>query len=125
MVVVVSLCTAGFALTASAAMDETQHLLSQRVAQAKQVQQQALAAKGEERQKLLSNHMKLMHEHMEACRAMKPKADLTEKERDEWYVEQQKIMNQMMDQMMIQMMADARLLSEHGGSSMESGMHKH
>ena len=121
MMIVIALCGAGFFSLANAGMDEAQRQLIQRVTQAKQVQQQAQAAKGAERQKLLDNHMKLMHENMDTCRSMKPKAGMTEKERDEWFAEHQNIMNQMMDQMM----TDYHMVTELNGGSAESGTHKH
>ncbi|PPC79870.1 MAG: hypothetical protein CTY35_12105 [Methylotenera sp.] len=113
------ICIAGFASSAIAGMDEAQRQLIQRVTKAKQVQQQAQAAQGTERQKLLENHMKMMHENMDSCRSMKPKAGLTDKERDEWFAEHQKMMGEIMDQMMI----DYKLIVESSGDSMDS--HKH
>ena len=83
------------------------------------MQQQAQAAHGTERQKLLENNMKMMHENMDSCRSMKPKAGLTDKERDEWFAEHQKMMGEIMDQMMI----DYKLIVESSGDSMDS--HKH
>ena len=92
----------GFAATSAIAHDpdfEQQRLMIQ-VLQAKQKLQQAEAAKGTEQQKLMGEHMQMLHDDMKACREMKPKAGMTEKERDAWFAEHQKIMDDMMTQMM-------------------------
>jgi hypothetical protein len=85
---------------AFAGPDFFQRRLIQRVMQSQQKLKQAEAAKGVEQQKLLGEHMRMLHDNMNACREMKPKAGMTEKERDEWFVEHQKIMDDMMVQMM-------------------------
>ena len=92
----------GFAATSAIARDpdfQQQRLMIQ-VLQAKQKLQQAEAAKGTEQQKLMGEHMQMLHDDMKACREMKPKAGMTEKERDVWFAEHQKIMDDMMTQMM-------------------------
>ncbi|NOT15690.1 MAG: hypothetical protein HOP21_08995 [Methylotenera sp.] len=86
--------------SAFAGPDFFQQQLIQRVMQSQQKLKQAEAAKGVEQQKLLGEHMRMLHDNMNACREMKPKAGMTEKERDEWFVEHQKIMDDMMVQMM-------------------------
>jgi preprotein translocase subunit SecF len=92
----------GFAATSAIARgaDFEQQRLMVQVLQAKQKLQQAQAAKGVEQQKLMGEHMQMLHDDMKACREMKPKAGMTEKERDEWFAEHQKIMDDMMTQMM-------------------------
>lgn len=91
----------GFSATnAMAGRDFFQEQLIQNVQVTKQKLEKAKAAKGAEQQKLMGEHMQMLHENMAACREMKPKAGMTEKERDEWFVEHQKIMDDMMVQMM-------------------------
>lgn len=85
---------------AMAGRDFFQEQLIQNLQVTKQKLKQAEAAKGAEQQKLLGEHMRMLHDNMNACREMKPKAGMTEKERDEWYTEHQKIMDDMMVQMM-------------------------
>jgi len=85
---------------AMAGRDFFQEQLIQNMQVTKQKLKQAEAAKGTEQQKLLTEHMQMLHENMAACREMKPKAGMTEKERDEWYAEHQKIMDNLMSQMM-------------------------
>ena len=93
----------GFAVTSALAgpgPDFLQQKLNMQVLQAKQKLQQAQAAKGAEQQKLMGEHMQMLHDDMAACREMKPKAGMTESERDAWFAEHQKIMDDMMSQMM-------------------------
>ena len=93
----------GFAVTNAVAgpgPDFQQQKLIIQVLQAKQKLQQAQATKGAEQQKLMGEHMQMLHEDMKACREMKPKAGMTESERDAWFTEHQKIMDDMMSQMM-------------------------
>lgn len=93
----------GFAATSAVAgpgPDFLQQKLIMQVLQAKQKLQQAQAAKGAEQQKLMAEHMQMLHDDMAACREMKPKAGMTESEPDEWFAEHQKIMDNMMSQMM-------------------------
>ena len=66
----------------------------------KQKLDKAKASQGAEQQKLLSEHAQMLHDNMTACREMKPKAGMSEKERDEWFAEHQKIMDALMGQMM-------------------------
>lgn len=94
---------ASFGLTAVSAMagpDFFQQQMTRQLHEAKQKLKAAEAAKGAERQKLMDEHMKMLHETMEQCRALKPKASMTAKEHEDWIHEHQKIMDQMMDQMM-------------------------
>lgn len=85
---------------AMAGRDFFQEQLIQNMQVTKQKLKLAEAAKGTEQQKLLTEHMQMLHENMAACREMKPKAGMTEKERDEWFAEHQKIMDDLMSQMM-------------------------
>ncbi|GBG14766.1 ABC transporter ATP-binding protein [Novimethylophilus kurashikiensis] len=98
---VVALCSIGFMSTAAlAGPDEFQLQLNRKAAQARQKLQQAEAAKGEERQKLMAEHMKLMHETMGKMQEMKPKAGMSMQEHEEWITEHQKLMDDLMGQMM-------------------------
>ena len=92
----------GFTATSAIARgpDFEQQRLMVQVLQARQKLQQAEAAKGAEQEKLSGEHMQMLHDDMKACREMKPKAGMTESERDAWFAEHQKIMNNMMTQMM-------------------------
>ena len=83
-----------------AGRDSYQEKLVNDVQMTKQKLEKAKAAKGVEQDKLLSEHMPMLHENMKVCRQMKPKAGMTESERDEWFTEHQKIMDDMMGQMM-------------------------
>lgn len=91
----------GFATaSAVAGRDPFQEKLIQNVQVTKQKLEAAKTSKGEEQQKLLAEHAQMLHDNMAACREMKPKAGMSEKERDEWYAEHQKIMDALMGQMM-------------------------
>ena len=91
----------GFASTnAMARNDFLQEQLIQNLQLSKQKLEKAKLAQGEKQQKLIQEHSNMLHDNMAACRSMKPKAAMTEQERDEWYAEHQKIMDLMMEQMM-------------------------
>jgi hypothetical protein len=91
----------GFISTgAMAGRDFFQEQLIQNLQVTKQKLKQAEAAKGAEQQKLMAEHSQMLHDNMVTCREMKPKAGMTESERDEWFVEHQKIMDDLMSQMM-------------------------
>ena len=91
----------GFSATsAMAGRDFFQEQLIQNLQITKQKLEKAKTAKGAEQQKLMDEHMQMLHENMAVCREMKPKAGMTESERDEWFAEHQKIMDDMMSQMM-------------------------
>lgn len=100
---ITTLFIASLGFTATSVMagpDFMQQQMTQRVMQAKQKLNEAEAAQGTERQKLMDEHMQMLHETMGQCRNMMPKAGMSAKETDEWYSEHQKLMAQMMDQMM-------------------------
>ncbi|MEQ1603178.1 MAG: hypothetical protein ABL885_15590 [Methylophilaceae bacterium] len=91
----------GFSATsAMAGRDFFQEQLIQNLQITKQKLEKAKTAKGAEQQKLMGEHMQMLHDNMATCREMKPKAGMTEQERDEWFVDHQKIMDDMMVQMM-------------------------
>jgi len=101
MIATIAVCSIGFlSVPAVAGQDESQRAMTQRVMQAKQKLQQAEAAKGSERQKLMAEHMKMMKETIGKMRAMKPKAGMSMQEHEEWINQHQKLMDDMMDQMM-------------------------
>ncbi|MDO9204369.1 hypothetical protein [Methylotenera sp.] len=94
---------ASLALTTTSSLagrDFFQEQLIQNLQVTKQKLEKAKAAKGLEQQKLMGEHMQMLHDNMATCREMKPRVGMTEKERDEWFVEHQKIMDNMMSQMM-------------------------
>lgn len=85
---------------AMAGRDFFQEQLIQNMQVTKQKLEKAKTSQGAEQQKLLGEHMRMLHDNMNACREMEPKAGMTEKERDEWFAEHQKIMDALMAQMM-------------------------
>ncbi len=101
MITAIAVCSIGFlSVSAGAGQDEFQRQMIQRVQQAKQKLQQAEAAKGSERQKLMEEHMRMMKETMEKMQAMKPKAGMSMQEHEDWISQHQKLMDDMMGQMM-------------------------
>lgn len=114
-------CIGLISASAFAAQDSFQRDMTQRVQQAKQKLLQAQAAKGAEHKKLMAEHMQMMKEDMDKCRTMKPKEGLSEKEREEWHIEHNKIMQEIMDQMM----EENKMMHKMDGIPMVSGdMHK-
>ena len=85
---------------AVAGADIVQQQLIRQAQEAKKKLAAAEAAKGAERRRLMSEHMKMMSETMGKMQAMKPRADMTMQEQKEWITEHQKLMDMMMDQMM-------------------------
>jgi len=101
LITTVFIASLGFAATnAMAGRDFFQEQLIQNLQVTKQKLEKAKASKGPEQQKLMGEHMQMLHDNMATCREMKPKTGMSEKERDEWFAEHQKIMDQMMGQMM-------------------------
>ena len=101
MIATFAVCSVGFlSAIAVAGPDEAQRQMTQRVMQAKQKLQQAEAAKGPERQKLMVEHMKMMKETMEKMQAMKPRAGMSMQEHEGWINQHLKLMDDMMGQMM-------------------------
>lgn len=101
MITVAALCGIGFISTAAIAKGQADdQWYWKRLQESKQKLQQAEAAKGEERQKLMEEHMKMMKDTMEKMQAMKPKAGMTMQEHEEWINQHQKLMKDMMGQMM-------------------------
>ena len=91
---------AAMPFVASAGPDENQRMMTQQIMQAKQKLAAAEAAKGADRQKMMSEHMAMMQKTMGQMQTMKPRADMTPQEQKEWMAEHQKLMDMMMGQMM-------------------------
>lgn len=118
MIATLAVCSISFlSVSAIAAQDEFQRQMTQKVMQAKQKLKAADAAKGAERNKLMGEHMKMMHDNMGKMQAMKPKSGMTMQEHEEWISEHQKLM----DEMMSQMMAEHHMMMDMGGMSTGSG----
>lgn len=101
LITTVFIASLGFTpISALAGRDFFQEQLIQNLQVTKQKLKQAQAAKGLEQKKLLTEHTQMLHDNMVTCREMKPKAGMTEKEREEWFAEHQKIMDDLMSQMM-------------------------
>lgn len=101
LIATIAVCSISvLSVSAVAAPDEFQRQMIQRVQQSKLKLQQAEAAKGAERQKLMEEHMKMMKETLEKMQAMKPKAGMSMQEHEEWISQHQKLMEDMMGQMM-------------------------
>jgi len=118
MIATLAVCSISFlSVSAIAAQDEFQRQMTQKVMQAKQKLKAAEAAKGDERKKLMGEHMKMMHENMGKMQAMKPKSGMTMQEHEEWMSEHQKLM----DEMMSQMMDEHHMMMDMGGMAKGSG----
>jgi len=118
MIATLAVCSIGFlSVSAIAAQDEFQRQMTQKVMQAKQKLKAAEAAKGAERNKLMGEHMKMMHDNMGKMQAMKPKPGMTMQEHEEWINEHQKLM----DEMMSQMMEEHHMMMDMGGMAKGSG----
>jgi Ni/Co efflux regulator RcnB len=100
LIAIAAIALIGLPLASLAGPDEAQRMMIQRIQEQKQKLAAAEAAHGAERQKLMTEHMKMMQETMGKMQAMKPRADMSLKEKDEWMAEHQKLMEQMMGQMM-------------------------
>jgi hypothetical protein len=94
---------------AFAGPDPMQQQLQRQLSAAKAKQEQAEKAKSAERQKLMREHMQMMHQAMDQMQAMKPHAGMTMQEHEEWIAEHQKLM----DEMLQQMMKDEQLMMQH------------
>ena len=80
--------------------DSGQRMLLDRMHESQKKLEQAEQAKGAERERMMQEHMKVMDENMKLMRDMTPpKSGMSTKERDEWMMEHQKLMQLMMDQM--------------------------
>ena len=100
LIAIVTSTLLGIPLVSQAAPDQSQVMMIQRIQAQKLKLAAAEAAQGAERQKLMAEHMKMMQETMGKMQAMKPRADMSVKEKEEWIAEHQKLMEEMMGQMM-------------------------
>jgi ABC-type transporter MlaC component len=101
--ILIAICTltlVGLPLASLAGPDEAQRMMIQRIQEQKLKLNAAKAAQGAERPKLMAEHMKMMQATMGKMQTMKPRADMSPKEKDEWISEHHKLMEQMMGQMM-------------------------
>lgn len=125
LISILAICSFGFiSAYAFAGQDESQQQLTQNVMQSKHMLQQAEAATGTERQKLMGNHLTMMQGIMGQMQQMKPSAGMNSSERQAWFDEHQKLMNEMMGQMMSEqnMMMNMGNMPMGNGSGMGSGM---
>ena len=90
----------GLPLSGIGAPDETQKQLIQRTQEAKKKLAAAQAAQGGERQKMMSEHMKMMQAMMEQMQKAKPASGMKPEQMREWIDEHMKLMQEMMGQMM-------------------------
>jgi len=122
MIATLAVCSISFlSISAIAAQDEFQRQMTQKVMQAKHKLKAAEVAKGDERKKLMGEHMKMMHDNMGKMQAMKPKSGMTMQQHEEWISEHQKLM----DEMMSQMMDEHHMMMDMGDMPMDMGdMHK-
>lgn len=97
---IAALTLIGWPFVTFAAADAAQRQIIERMQEQKRKLAAAEAAQGAERQKLMSEHMKMMEETMGKMQAMKPRADMSSKEKEEWMAEHQKLMDELMGQMM-------------------------
>jgi hypothetical protein len=101
LISILAICSFGFISTyAFAGQDGSQQQMMQSVMQSKHMLQQAEAATGTERQKLMGNHLTMMQGIMGKMQQMKPSAGMNSSDRQAWFDEHQKLMNEMMGQMM-------------------------
>jgi uncharacterized protein YicC (UPF0701 family) len=88
------------AVPSSAAPDETQKQLVQRMQEARKKLAAAQAAQGPERQKMMGEHMRMMQAMMEQMQKAKPASGMKPEQMREWIDEHMKLMHEMMSQMM-------------------------
>ena len=87
-------------LASVAGPDSGQQMMIQQIQQAKLKLAAAQAAQGPERQKMMSEHMKMMDTVMAQMQKAKPGTAMTPEQMREWIDEHMKLMNEMMGQMM-------------------------
>ena len=87
-------------ISAWAGPDFQQKQLYQNIREAEMKMKETEAAKGDARQKLLAQHLKMMKDIMDKMKAMKPKPGMTMQEHEEWIDEHQKLMESIFGQMM-------------------------
>lgn len=102
MALLAALVVMATSLAGWSAPDEVQQQILQHFAASKQKLEQAEKASGEERHRLMSEHMRAMQQALERMRAAKPRNDMTPEQQSEWIAEHQRLMDQVMEQMMMQ-----------------------
>lgn len=100
LIATIALCSIGFiSASAFAAKDDIQYRTTLHIQQAQQKLEQAKAASGTERQTLLEEHMKLMESCMRDMNAVKPSANMTKEQSQEWVKVCKKQMSSLLEQM--------------------------
>lgn len=100
LTIVVVCGLSGTPLLALAGPDEFQLQMIRKLQQAKQKLQQAEAAAGAERQKLVAEHMQMMRSNMDKMEKMKPQPGMSMQQHEEWIQQHHQLMSDMMGQMM-------------------------
>ena len=118
LISILAVCGLGFiSAYAIAGQDVSQQQMMQSVMQSQHMLQQAQAATGPDRQKLMSNHLVMMQSIMGKMQQMQPSAGMTPAEREAWINEHQKLMNEMMGQMM----SEQNMMMNMGNMPMGNG----
>lgn len=118
LISILAVCGLGFiSAYAIAGQDVSQQQMMQSVMQSQHMLQQAQAATGPDRQKLMSNHLAMMQGIMGKMQQMQPSAGMTPAEREAWFDEHQKLMNEMIGQMM----SEQNMMMNIGNMPMGSG----
>jgi uncharacterized protein YicC (UPF0701 family) len=104
------------AVPSSAAPDETQKQLVQRMQEAKKKLAAAQSAQGADRQKMMNEHMKMMQDMMAQMQKAKPSSNMKPEQMREWIDEHMKLMHEMMSQMMDE---HHMMMQGMGGSGMQ------
>jgi hypothetical protein len=99
-----------------AAPDETQKQITQRAQEAKKKLAGAQTASGQDRHRLMQEHMKMMQEMMGQMQQAQPRGSMSPEQRREWMDEHMKLMHEMMGQMtgQHQMMMGGQGMGGHG-----------
>ena len=106
LIATIVLCSIGFiSASAFAAKDDIQYRTTLQIQQAQQKLEQAKAASGTKRQTLLTEHMKLMQKCMNDMSTMKPSANMTAEESEQWT----KVCRKQMSDLLKQMKEDSKL----------------
>jgi len=98
----VALAVMGTPLPGRSAPDEAQQQILRYFIQSSQKLARAEKAEGEERYRLMDEHMRDMQQALEQMRAAKPRGGMTPEQQSEWIAEHQRLMDQAMEQMMMQ-----------------------
>ena len=102
MALLVFLVLMGTAVPGWTAPDEVQRQILQHFIESEKKLAQAGKAEGEERQRLIGEHMQAMRRAIEQIRAAKPRSGMSPVEQSEWIAEHQRLMDLLLDQLMVQ-----------------------